>query len=68
MMDAIPTGQPLLVDHHSYKTDRNYRDRAWNKMGKAVETDKKQTITVIKPKLPNKTVQFPATTRKRLKS
>ena len=41
MMDAIPTGQPLLVDHHSYKTDRNYRDRAWNKMGKAVETDKK---------------------------
>lgn len=41
MMDAIPPGQPFIVDSHSYQADRNYRDRAWNKMGKAVETDKK---------------------------
>jgi predicted nucleic acid-binding Zn-ribbon protein len=32
----IPFGQPLLVDHYSYKTDRNRRDRAWNNLGKAV--------------------------------
>lgn len=37
MLDAIPFGQPILVGHHSEKADRNYRDRAWNKLGKAVE-------------------------------
>jgi DNA repair exonuclease SbcCD ATPase subunit len=37
MMSVIPMGQPILVGHHSEKRDRNYRDRAWNKMGKAVE-------------------------------
>lgn len=41
MIDAIPMGQPLLVDHHSYKADKNYRDKAWNKMGKSVETAEK---------------------------
>lgn len=41
MIDAIPMGQPLLVDHYSYKSDKNYRDRAWNKMGKSVEVGKK---------------------------
>lgn len=40
MMSAIPFGQPILVGHHSEKRDRNYRNRAWNKMGKAVEMDK----------------------------
>ena len=28
MVEAIPMGQPLLVDHYSYKSDKNYRDRA----------------------------------------
>ncbi len=41
MIDAIPMGQPLLVDHYSYKSDKNYRDRAWNKMGKSVEVSTK---------------------------
>ena len=41
MIDAIPMGQPLLVDHHSYKSDKNYRDRAWNKMEKSVGGGKK---------------------------
>ena len=41
MIDAIPMGQPLLVDHYSYKSDKNYRDRAWGKMEKSVEAGKK---------------------------
>lgn len=41
MIDAIPMGQPLLVDHYSYQSDKNYRDRAWNKMGKSVEAGQK---------------------------
>ena len=41
MVSAIPPGQPLLVDHYSYKADKNYRDRAWNKMDKSVEVGKK---------------------------
>ena len=41
MVEAIPMGQPLLVDHHSYKSDKNYRDRAWGKMEKSVEAGQK---------------------------
>ncbi len=37
MFDAIPFGQPILVGHHSENRDRNYRNRAWNNMGKGVE-------------------------------
>jgi hypothetical protein len=37
MMSIIPMGQPIMIGHHSEKRDRNYRNRAWNKMGKAVE-------------------------------
>jgi len=41
MLDAIPFGQPILIGHHSEQRDRNYRERAWNLMGKAVsESDK----------------------------
>lgn len=40
MMSVIPMGQPILVGHHSEKRDRNYRNRAWNKMGKSVEMSK----------------------------
>jgi hypothetical protein len=40
MMSVIPMGQPILIGHHSEKRDRNYRNRAWNKMGKAVEQSK----------------------------
>jgi hypothetical protein len=36
MMSVIPMGQPILIGHHSEKRDRNYRNRAWNKMGAAV--------------------------------
>lgn len=41
MVDAIPLGQPLLVDHYSYKSDKRYRDRAFNKMSKSVEAMEK---------------------------
>lgn len=41
MIQAIPMGQPLLIDHYSYQSDKNYRDRAWNKMGKSVEAAQK---------------------------
>lgn len=37
MMSVIPMGQPILIGHYSEKRDRNYRNRAWNKMGRAVE-------------------------------
>ncbi|WP_043836097.1 MULTISPECIES: DUF3560 domain-containing protein [Amycolatopsis] len=33
----IPMGQPLLVDHYSYKADRNRRERAWNNLGKSIK-------------------------------
>ncbi|OZM70740.1 hypothetical protein CFN78_24050 [Amycolatopsis antarctica] len=33
----IPMGQPLLVGHHSYKADRNRRERAWNQLGKSIK-------------------------------
>jgi len=36
MTDAIPFGQPILVGHHSEGRDRNYRNRAWDLMGKSV--------------------------------
>lgn len=36
MVSAIPLGQPLLVDHYSYKSDKRYRDRAYNKMEKSI--------------------------------
>ena len=36
MGQAIPFGQPILVGHYSENADRRYRDRIWNKMGKAV--------------------------------
>jgi hypothetical protein len=42
MADAIPFGQPMMPDHHSYGRDRRYRDRmgrtydrAFTEMGKA---------------------------------
>lgn len=41
MIGAIPIGQPLMPDHHSYRSDKNYRDRAWGKMGKSVEIGQK---------------------------
>jgi len=41
MAEIIPFGQPIQVGHHSEKSDRNYRARIHNKMGKgfkALET------------------------------
>jgi hypothetical protein len=38
MASVIPFGQPILVGHHSERSDRNYRDRIHNKFGKAFET------------------------------
>ncbi|GAB3365830.1 hypothetical protein GCM10027360_32670 [Amycolatopsis echigonensis] len=32
----IPMGQPLLVDHYSYRADLNRRERAWNNLGKSI--------------------------------
>ncbi len=41
MAACIPMGQPLLVDHYSYKRDRNFRNRIWNKEGRAVRMSEK---------------------------
>ncbi|MFF4248977.1 DUF3560 domain-containing protein [Streptomyces sp. NPDC001822] len=35
-MDAIPFGQPMMPDHHSYARDRNYRERTHRMYGKAI--------------------------------
>lgn len=37
MLSAIPPGQPLLVDHYSYKSDKRYRDSAARKMDQSME-------------------------------
>jgi len=39
-LDNIPLGQPLLTYHHSYKSDLNRRNRAWNNVGKGVAAAK----------------------------
>lgn len=41
MASFIPLGQPILVGHHSEKSDRRYRARIWAKMDKSVEESKK---------------------------
>jgi len=38
MADAIPFGQPMMPDHHSYGRDRRYRERMGRTMDKAVAT------------------------------
>jgi len=37
MSKCIPMGQPILIGHYSEKSDRNFRDRIWNKMGQSVK-------------------------------
>lgn len=37
MSAVIPFGQPILVGHHSEKSDRNYRNRIHNTFGEAFE-------------------------------
>lgn len=37
----IPMGQPILVGHHSEKRHRATLTKAWDKMGKSIELDKK---------------------------
>ena len=41
MLSAIPPGQPLLVDHHSYHRDKRYRERIGQTMDKAITADQK---------------------------
>jgi len=41
MLSAIPTGQPILVGHHSEKAHRRLLDRSWNMLGKSVELREK---------------------------
>lgn len=41
MASVIPMGQPILVGHHSEKSDRAYRNKISNEMGKSVELEKK---------------------------
>lgn len=41
MASVIPFGQPILVGHHSEKSDRNFRDRIHNKQGKSIEATEK---------------------------
>jgi hypothetical protein len=43
MADGIPFGQPILVGHHSEKSDRRYRDRIHDNFDKAVELENKAT-------------------------
>ena len=50
MISAIPMGQPILVGHHSERSDRRYRDRAWGKMEKAWELSKKADYYADKAK------------------
>src|SRR5436305_2057798 len=37
MASVIPFGQPILVGHHSERSDRNYRNRIHNHMDKGCE-------------------------------
>lgn len=37
VLDHIPPGQPLLVDHHSYRGDRRRRERAFTNLERSVE-------------------------------
>lgn len=41
MASAIPFGQPMLTDHHSYGRDRRYRDRISSTTSRAVEDGRK---------------------------
>jgi predicted peroxiredoxin len=41
MADAIPIGQPILIGHHSEKSDRRYRDKISGAMKRSVEADNK---------------------------
>lgn len=41
MGEAIPFGQPILIGHHSEKSDRAYRNRMWGHMTKAHELSEK---------------------------
>jgi hypothetical protein len=38
-LERIPFGQPILVGHHSERSDRNYRGRAVGKIDKAIQLD-----------------------------
>ena len=41
MASVIPMGQPILVGHHSEKTERRYREKIHNTMGRSVERQNK---------------------------
>lgn len=41
MFSIIPFGQPILIGHYSEKRDRNYRERAHNKISRGYELHKK---------------------------
>lgn len=41
MLSAIPPGQPMLVDHYSYKRDKRYRERIGQTMDKAIAANQK---------------------------
>lgn len=41
MASIVPMGQPILVGHHSEKSDRNYRNKIHNTFGKAFEAEDK---------------------------
>lgn len=41
MASAIPMGQPMMPDHHSYKADRRYRERIGQKMDQSIAASEK---------------------------
>ena len=41
MSAVIPFGQPILVGHHSEKSDRRYRDKIHNTFGRSFEAAEK---------------------------
>lgn len=41
MASVIPLGQPMMPDHHSYKSDLSYRKKIWKQMDQFVEYYKK---------------------------
>ncbi len=51
MASHIPLGQPILVGHHSEKSDRNYRNKIWNTYGKAAKAGKKANYYKEKAKV-----------------
>ena len=68
MLKNIPLGQPMMPDHYSYKSDKNYRNRAAKAMDNSIEAQKRLNIMSRKQKPLKTTTPYQATIPKRLQS